>query len=350
VRAFDTRPVVKEQVQSMGAEFLEIKDAEDGTGEGGYAKEVSKTFLEKEMALFLAQAKECDIIITTALIPGKPAPRLITREMVEAMHEGSVIVDMAAEQGGNCEVTKPAEVSKHKGVTIIGLTDLPSRMANQSSQLYGNNLAHLLEDMGGAPGYKVDHADEVVRGALVLEKGELRWPAPKKEAAPPRHESRPHAAPPVGSPAGGPPKPSEVAQNGNQSRSKNGRSGGHGKGAHGGDGKSGRSSLGLAVAGLALLGMGLGAPASFLSHLTVFVLAIFVGWQVIWNVTPALHTPLMSVTNAVSGIIIIGGLLQLEAPPGAATTTLGLVAVLVATINIAGGFLVTQRMLKMFRK
>ncbi|MGH2415675.1 MAG: Re/Si-specific NAD(P)(+) transhydrogenase subunit alpha, partial [Microcystaceae cyanobacterium] len=178
VRAFDTRPVVKEQVESMGAEFLELHFKEDGTGEGGYAKVMSKEFIDAEMALFAQQAKDVDIIITTALIPGKTAPLLITEEMVSSMKDGSVIVDMAAEQGGNCQVTKPGEISRYKGVTIVGLTDLPSRMASQSSQLYGTNLWHLLKDMGGAQGYKVDLNDEVVRGALVLHEGEITWPPP----------------------------------------------------------------------------------------------------------------------------------------------------------------------------
>ncbi len=325
VRAFDTRPVVKEQVQSMGAEFLEVLMAEDGSGEGGYAKEVSKEFIEKEMALFAAQAKEVDIIITTALIPGKPAPRLITREMVESMNAGAVIVDMAAEQGGNCELTKPGQIIKHGEVTLIGLTDLPSRMANQSSQLYSNNLINLLEDMGGGTAFKVDPSDEVVRGCLVLNNGEMCWPPPKPAA--PRHQARPSAAavPVVKTPATAV-KP------------------GHGAA------KKSSGWLGLAAAALALAGVGLVAPPSFLEHLTVFVLAVFVGYQVIWNVTPALHTPLMSVTNAVSGIIILGGLVQLQGPPTSVTSLLGLGAVFLATINIAGGFLVTQRMLKMFRK
>ena len=181
VRAFDTRPAVKEQVESMGADFLELDFEEDGTGEGGYAKVMSKEFIEAEMKLFAEQAKDVDIIITTALIPGKKAPILITTEMVESMKEGSVVVDLAAEQGGNCEVTKPNETYKYKGVSIVGLTDLPSRMANQSSQLYGTNLWHLLSDMGGSENYKVDWEDEVVRGALVTENGEI-IPPPEKPA------------------------------------------------------------------------------------------------------------------------------------------------------------------------
>lgn len=317
VRAFDTRPVVKEQVESMGAEFLELHFEEDGSGAGGYAKEMSPEFIKAEMALFAAQAKDVDIIITTALIPGRPAPKLITRDMVESMKAGSVIVDMAAEQGGNCEVTRPGEIYRYHDVAIVGLTDLPSRMANQASQLYGTNLCHLLKDMGGAEHYTIDYEDEVVRGALVLHEGELKWPAPKP-AAPPL----PAAAAPKEAPAPAMVKPEPKS----------------------------KGWLWMILIGAALIGIGLGAPESFLSHFIVFVLACFVGWQVIWNVAPALHTPLMSVTNAISGIIILGGMLQISGPVTAPTTVLGAIAILVGTINIAGGFWVTQRMLNMFRK
>ncbi len=320
VRAFDTRPVVKEQVQSMGAEFLELNFQEDGSGAGGYAKEMSPEFIAAEMALFAAQAKDVDIIVTTALIPGRPAPKLITREMVESMKAGSVIVDMAAEQGGNCEVTRPGEIYRYHDVAVIGLTDLPSRMANQASQLYGTNLCHLLKDMGGSENYAINYDDEVVRGALVLHDGKITWPAPKP-AAPPQ-----------------PVTPAPAAQR---------------KVAEAAEAKPAKKSSGwvwIIVVGLALLGMGLGAPESFLSHFIVFVLACFVGWQVIWNVAPALHTPLMSVTNAISGIIILGGMLQISGPLTSPTTVLGAIAILVGTINIAGGFWVTQRMLNMFRR
>ncbi|MFE4105491.1 Re/Si-specific NAD(P)(+) transhydrogenase subunit alpha [Almyronema epifaneia] len=320
VRAFDTRPVVKEQVQSMGAEFLELAFEEDGSGTGGYAKVMSKEFIEAEMTLFAQQAQDVDIIITTALIPGKKAPLLITQAMVESMKPGSVVVDMAAEQGGNCEVTRPGEIYQHHGVTIIGLTDLPSRMASQSSQLYGTNLCHLLSDMGGSEHYRVDFEDEVVRGALVTYEGEVTWPAPRPAVPTPQSP-----APPPKAIAAAEAVPLPAPQ---------------------------RSLAWLwpTLAGLALLGIGVAAPASFLSHFTVFVLACFVGWQVIWNVAPALHTPLMSVTNAISGIIIIGGMLQISGELSSPTTILGAIAILVGTINIAGGFLVTQRMLKMFRK
>lgn len=318
VRAFDTRPVVKEQVQSLGAEFLELDFEEDGSGAGGYAKVMSKEFIEAEMALFADQAKEVDIIITTALIPGKPAPKLITEDMVNSMKEGSVIVDLAAEQGGNCALTKPGEVYCHtNGVKVVGYTDLPSRMAAQSSQLYGTNLCHLLSDMGGSENYKIDYEDEVVRGALILHEGNITWPPPKP--------SNPSPTPQT------PAQQAVVAAEAEETK-----------------GIGGLVWPVLAV--VALIGVGVGAPSSFLSHFTVFVLACFVGWQVIWNVTPALHTPLMSVTNAISGIIIIGGMLQISGPLNSPTTILGALAILVGTINISGGFLVTQRMLKMFQR
>ena len=318
VRAFDTRPVVKEQVESLGAEFLELEFEEDGTGAGGYAKTMSKEFIDAEMALFREQAKEVDIIITTALIPGRPAPKLILTDMVETLKEGSVVVDLAAEQGGNCEVTKPNEIYKYDGVTIIGLTDLPSRMAAQSSQLYGTNLWHLLKDMGGAEDYKVDYEDQVVRGALIVHEGKITWPPPKIENPSPTPPAKPKAAIKTAS------VPEEK--------------------------KSSNGILWVILAGLALLGIGIGAPTSFLSHFTVFVLACFIGYQVIWNVTPALHTPLMSVTNAISGIIILGGMLQISGELTSPSVILGAIAILVGTINISGGFLVTQRMLKMFQK
>lgn len=317
VRAFDTRLVVKEQVESLGAEFLELNFDEDGSGQGGYAKVMSDEFIKAEMELFAEQAKDVDIIITTALIPGRPAPQLITQAMVDSMKQGSVIVDMAAEQGGNCAVTRPNEVYQYNGITIVGLTDLPSRMANQASQLYGTNLCHLLSDMGGANSYQVDLEDDVIRGALILHHG-----------ATPDLPTKPEVA--IAAPSPTPPSVTAAATTA-QAKSDNGY-------------------LWLILVGLALVGIGIGAPPSFLSHLTVFVLAVFVGWQVIWNVSPALHTPLMSVTNAISGIIIIGGMVQISGTDLSATTLLGAIAILIGTINICGGFLVTQRMLRMFQK
>lgn len=322
VRAFDTRPAVKEQVQSLGAEFLELHFQEDGTGSGGYSKEMSQAFIAAEMALFAEQAREVDIIITTALIPGKKAPLLITRDMVESMKPGSVIVDMAAEQGGNCEVTHPGEVYNYNGVTVVGLTDLPSRMAAQASQLYGTNLYHLLHDLGGAEKYSVNFEDEVIRGTTVMRSGEVTWPAP-----PP--------TPPVVAA-----KPTPTSANADQAGDQTA--------------KSTPSWVGTVVwttlATLALVAVGLWAPDSFLSHLTVFVLSIFLGWKVIWDVDPALHTPLMSVTNAISGIIIIGGMLQISSDWTSPITILGAIAVFLGMTNVAGGFMVTQRMLNMFHK
>lgn len=330
VRAFDTRAAVKEQVKSMGAEFIELDVHEDGEGGGGYAKEMSPAFIKAEMEMFAAQAREVDIIITTALIPNKPAPKLITEEMVKSMKRGSVIVDLAAENGGNCECTVPGQAVQAHGVHIVGYTDLPSRLAPTASFLYGNNLTHLLSDMGGAKNYKIDENDEVVRGALILRDGELKWPPPKKEA------------PPAPAKAAGSPKPAEPAK-----AAKAGH--GHGGGAETSGGGTG-SAVAALVAAVLLTGLGLVAPGEFLSHFTVFALAVVIGWQVIWNVTPALHTPLMSVTNAISGIILVGGMLQLNGPPGSLMVILGASAILLATINIVGGFMVTQRMLRMFRR
>ncbi|MGC4090527.1 MAG: Re/Si-specific NAD(P)(+) transhydrogenase subunit alpha [Polyangiaceae bacterium] len=325
VRAFDTRAEVREQVQSMGAEFLTVEIAEEGGGGGGYAKQMSPEFIAAEMALFKAQAKEVDIIITTALIPGKPAPLLINEETVAAMRSGSVIVDLAAESGGNCAYTRPGEVVKQGGVTIVGYVDLPSRLAPLASQLYGSNLVHLLSDMGGGEKWHVDLEDQVVRGALVLKDGELMWPPPRIE---------PTAPPPKKAPESATAAPKKSAK----------------AGGHGAANDQPGSPLPLILIALAVTALGAVAPKEFLSHFTVFVLACFVGWQVIWNVTPALHTPLMSVTNAISGIIVVGGMLQLTSQPRPEVTWIGGAAVLLACINIAGGFLVTQRMLRMFRR
>jgi NAD(P) transhydrogenase subunit alpha len=258
-------------------------------------------------------------------VPGKAAPVLITEEMVNMMRHGSVIVDLGAEQGGNCALTRPGEVVVRNGVTIVGYVDLPSRLAPTASQLYGSNLTHLLADMGGAKSWHVDLEDGVVRGALVLLNGELMWPPPKPAAPPPK------PAPRLPTPL--PAAPAAATK------------GGHGKAVSGGG-----SVMSLVAIMAVLLLAGQFAPKEFVAHLTVFVLACFVGYQVIWNVTPALHTPLMSVTNAISGIIVVGGMLQLTSSLDSPVTMLGAIAVLVATINVAGGFLVTQRMLKMFRR
>jgi NAD(P) transhydrogenase subunit alpha len=330
VRAFDTRREVKEQIKSMGADFLEVELAEDGAGEGGYARVMSPEFIAAEMALFAREAKETDIIITTALVPGKPAPILLTRDMVESMRPGSVIVDLAAEAGGNCALTHPGEVSEHKGVTIIGFVDLPSRLAPTASQMYGSNLAHLLADMGGAKSWHFDLEDEIMRGAVVSLDGKVVWPPPPKPKAA-KVEPPPPSRPRL--PSTPPPEPKK-------------------KDAHGAREKKADPKgawVALIVAAL-LAAAGYVAPSGLVEHLTVFVLACFVGWQIIWNVSPALHTPLMSVTNAISGIILIGGMVQLTGHAGMATTILGAAAVLLATINVAGGFLVTQRMLRMFHR
>jgi H+-translocating NAD(P) transhydrogenase subunit alpha len=327
VRAFDTRPDVKEQVESMDGEFLMLDFKEEGAGVGGYAKVMSPEFIKAEMALFAAQAKDVDIIITTALIPGKPAPKLIVADTVKLMKAGSVIVDLASEQGGNCELTVPGQVVKQHGVTIIGYTDMPSRLAAQSSQLYGTNLRHLLTDMCPKKDGElvVNFDDEVVRGATVVKGHEITWPppAPKLSAAP----AKPTAAGTGGQPAS--PKPAEGAA-----------------------AKAG-SPVGTIAAALlaaaALLGLGATAPPEFMPHFTVFVLAVFVGYMVVWNVKPALHTPLMSVTNAISSIIIIGGLIQISSHDPVVMWIAGLTVTL-TSINIAGGFAVTQRMLEMFRK
>ncbi len=326
VRAFDPRSATQDQVKSMGADFLEIHIEEEGEGKGGYAKQMSDRFLEMEMELFAKQAMEVDIIITTALIPGKPAPKLITKGMVESMKPGSVIVDLAAEQGGNCAMTDPGKVVVHKGVSIIGYTDLPSRMASLSSQLYSATVVALVEEMldKETRRLKVDYDNKVIRGALVTDDGKITYPP-----------LTPPPAPEPGVAAKATPSVSTATA---------------AKSAHGHEAEGNTNPLWLALAGAALVGIGLVAPASTLSHFTVFMLACFVGWQVVWSVKPALHTPLMSVTNAISGIILVGGMLQLTGANFNLTTILGAIAVLIATINIAGGFLVTNRMLAMFRK
>ncbi|EOU1310800.1 Re/Si-specific NAD(P)(+) transhydrogenase subunit alpha [Cronobacter sakazakii] len=320
VRAFDTRPEVKEQVQSMGAEFLELDFKEEAGSGDGYAKVMSDAFIKAEMALFAAQAKEVDIIVTTALIPGKPAPKLITREMVDSMQPGSVIVDLAAQNGGNCEYTVPNEIFvTPNGVKVIGYTDLPGRLPTQSSQLYGTNLVNLLKllckEKDGA--VTVDFDDVVVRGVTVIREGEVTWPAPPIQvSAQPQAaaSAKPQAAPVE------PPAPASPWRK-------------------------------YALIALAIILFGWlanVAPKEFLGHFTVFALACVVGYYVVWNVYHALHTPLMSVTNAISGIIVVGALLQIG--DGGWISFFSFIAILIASINIFGGFTVTQRMLKMFRK
>lgn len=319
VRAFDTRPEVKEQVQSMGAEFLELDFKEEAGSGDGYAKVMSEAFIKAEMALFASQAREVDIIVTTALIPGKPAPKLITEEMVASMKPGSVIVDLAAQTGGNCALTVADQVTvTPDGVKIIGYTDLPSRLATQSSQLYGTNLVNLMtllcKEKNGE--IQVDFDDVVVRGVTVVREGEVTWPAPPIQVS-----AAPQTAPATAKPA----VKIEVKPV-----------------------SPWRKYLLIALAIVLFGSLANVAPADFLSHFTVFALACVVGYYVVWNVSHALHTPLMSVTNAISGIIVIGAVLQMG--HGGWVTFISFIAVLIASINIFGGFTVTQRMLKMFRK
>jgi len=319
VRAFDTRPEVKEQVESMDADFLMLDFAdEDGSGEGGYAKVMSDEFIKAEMELFARQALEADIFITTALIPGRPAPELITEDMVKSMKEGSVIVDLAAEMGGNCKLTEVDKVVVKHGVTIIGYSDLPSRLATQSSQLYATNLRHLLTDLTPEKNgeININMADEVIRGATVIKEGEITWPPPppKLTAAPKKQQAAAIKKP--------------IAEKKQSPRN---------------------LILTFVIGGLIFLGLGSVAPPEFMSHFTVFVLACFVGYMVVWNVTPSLHTPLMSVTNAISSIIIIGALLQISSDSFLIMFLAG-IAILISSVNIFGGFAVTHRMLSMFRK
>lgn len=328
VRAFDVRPEVAEQIESMGAEFLMLEFEEDGSGDGGYAKPASAEFIEKEMALFRAQAPEIDIVITTALIPGRPAPKLWPAEMVGLMKPGSVVIDLAAEQGGNCDLTVRDEVIKSdNGVTIVGYTDFPSRMAAQSSTLYATNIRHMIDDLtpekDGEININMD--DDVIRGATVVHQGKITFPPP-----PPKVQA-------IGKTAAAP-KPVELTPAEKRALEMAAQR------------KAGQRQLGLlAIGGAFMLLVGNYAPASFMQHLIVFALACFVGFQVIWNVSHALHTPLMAVTNAISGIIILGALLQIGSD-NQIVTVLASISVLIATINIVGGFMVTRRMLAMFQK
>ncbi len=324
VRSFDTRPAVKDEVKSMGAEFLELEFTEEGEGTGGYAKSMSKEFIEAEMTLFGQQAQDVDIIITTAAIPGKKAPKLITEKMVQSMRPGSVIVDLAAESGGNCALTKPGDLVREYGVFIVGFTDLPSRLPTQSSQLYSNNMLKLIQHFGKAETCKLDLEDEITRAITVSHQGEITWPPPEPKQPPPQQVS---AKPQPIEPQKVEPSLKDPEMSGLSS--------------------SGRIIrwMGLGLGALLMVLIGFSGSSDFLTHITVFALACFVGYMVIWNVTPALHTPLMSVTNAISGIIVIGGLISFDVNPW-----LSGIAVFIATINIFGGFFVTRRMLEMFHK
>lgn len=331
VRANDTRAEVADQVVSLGGEFVKVDFEEEGSGGGGYAKVMSEGFQAAQREMYSQQAKECDIIITTALIPGKPAPKLITAEMVRSMKAGSVIVDMAAEQGGNCELTEPGKAVVKHGVTIVGYTDLASRMARQSSTLYGTNLFRLTEELCKTKDgvINVNMEDDAIRGLTVIKEGAVTWPAPPLVVAP-KPAPKPAAAP--------------AAKKG------------HGHGEPSGPMPAGQLAIVAGVAAVLFVLVGTYAPAAFLSHFTVFVLACFVGYMVVWNVKPALHTPLMSVTNAISSIIAIGALVQISpianaaARPNTLIIVLASLALVLTAINMFGGFAVTQRMLAMFRK
>lgn len=322
VYAFDTRAEVAEQVRSVGGRFLTLTSDEDGAGQGGYGKEMSKDFLTREQELIASRLGSTAIVITTALVLGKKAPVLINRKMVESMSAGSVIFDLAAEQGGNCELTVADEVVVHKDVKIAGFTDLPSRLAVQASTFYSNNILQLLKLMtgGGKNELVFDLDNRIISAALICHDGTLRWPPPEVvDIAPHRQQKQPQVVEKVE-----PPK---------QPRR-----------------RSFWPLLGMAAALVCLGVLGSFAPPDFLARMTVFVLACIVGWLVVWNVTPALHTPLMSVTNAISGIIVLGAMLKLQLPTLSLASLLAIAAVLMATVNVAGGFFVTWRMLRMFRK
>ncbi|KAM7216457.1 putative NAD(P) transhydrogenase mitochondrial precursor [Rhypophila decipiens] len=322
VRGFDTRPAAREQVQSLGAEFIEVDLHEDGSGAGGYAKEMSKEFIEAEMKLFTEQAREVDIIITTALIPGKPAPKLITKSMVETMRPGSVIVDLAAEAGGNCEKTEPGKLITYKDVKIIGYTDFPSRLPTQSSTLYSNNITKFLLSMAPKEKeYGIDLGDEVVRGAIVTENGKVLPPAPRP-APPPAPAASPTAA-----------KEAEVvAVTPFQKTSR---------------------EVALVTGGMGTaLALGKLTGPLFMGNAFIFALASLIGYRVVWGVQPALHSPLMSVTNAISGMVGVGGLFILGGGylPETIPQMFGAASVLLAFVNVSGGFVITKRMLDMFRR
>lgn len=329
VRAFDVRPEVAEQIQSMGAEFLflDFAGAADGAATGGYAAPSSPEFRAKQLELFRAQAPEVDIVITTALIPGRDAPKLWLEDMVALMKPGSVVVDIAAERGGNCDLTVPDEVVETpNGVRIVGYTDYPSRMATQASTLYATNIRHMMDDLtpkkDGVP--VVDMEDDVIRGATVTNDGAITYPPPPPKIAAIAKQA-----------------PKKVVEE--TAAEKATREALTAK-------KSGQRQVMLLAGGAILLMLiGLTAPPSFLQHFVVFALSCFVGYHVIWNVSHSLHTPLMAVTNAVSSIIILGALLQVGTSGWFVSFLAGL-AILMASVNIFGGFMVTRRMLKMFQK
>ncbi|QBY01748.1 Re/Si-specific NAD(P)(+) transhydrogenase subunit alpha [Rhodophyticola sp. CCM32] len=328
--AFDVRPETAEQIESMGAEFvfLDFDEQQDGAATGGYAAPSSPEFREAQLARFRELAPDMDIVITTALIPGRDAPVLWTRDMVEMMKPGSVIVDLAAERGGNCELTVTDEkITSDNGVTIVGYTDFPSRMAAQSSTLYATNIRHMMTDLTPEKDGVVHHdmEDDVIRGATVVYDSEVTFPPPPPKVAAIAAQPKAEAARELTAEER---RAAEMEAFQSQTR----------------------FQVGLLAGGaLLMLVIGAYAPASFMQHFIVFALACFIGFQVIWNVSHALHTPLMAITNAISGIVIVGALLQI----GSVSWLVGLlsfVSVLIASINIVGGFLVTRRMLAMFQK
>lgn len=322
VRAFDTRLEVAEQIESMGGKFLKLDFPQESGGSGdGYAKVMSDEFIAAEMKLFAEQAKEVDIIITTAAIPGKPAPKLITKEMVESMKSGSVIVDLAAATGGNCELTKPGELFvTDNGVKIIGYTDMANRLAGQSSQLYATNLVNLTKLLSPNKDGKItlDFEDVIIRNMTVTRDGEITFPPPPIQVSAQPQQTPSEKAAPAAKPE---PKPVPLW----------------------------KKLAPAVIAAVLVLWVGAVAPEAFLNHFIVFVLSCVIGYYIVWNVSHSLHTPLMSVTNAISGIIVVGALLQISQGNGF-VTLLAFIAILIASINIFGGFFVTRRMLNMFRK
>lgn len=323
VRGFDTRSVAREQVQSLGAEFLEVSVKEEGAASGGYSKEMSKEFIDAEMKLFMDQCQDVDIVITTAQIPGKPSPKLIKEDMVAAMRPGSVVVDLAAEGGGNCEVTVPGRVISHKGVSVLGFTDFPSRLPTQASTLYSNNITKFLLSMAPKAKYfGVDLSDEVVRGSIVTHQGEVVPPAP--QVAPPPPPSQPGHSPA--------PEPTVKALTPWQ--------------------KATRDVAGLTAGMGSVVALGKATGPLFMSNVFTAGLASLIGYRSVWGVIPALHSPLMSVTNAISGIVGVGGLFVMGGGllPETIPQALGALSVLLAFVNISGGFVITKRMLDMFKR
>lgn len=322
VRCFDTRPATREQIQSLGADFLEVNIAEDGSGAGGYGKEMSKEFIEAEMKLFMEQCRDVDIVVTTAQIPGKPAPKLITKEMVEAMRPGSVIVDLAAEAGGNCEMTVPGQLITHEGTTVIGYTDLPSRLPTQSSTLYSNNITKFLLSLSPKENhFGVDMSDEVVRGSIVTHHGEIVPAAP-----------RPAPPPPIPAAKTAAPDATVVALTPWQKASRE------------------VATITAGMGGVLALGK-LTGPA-FMGNVFTAGLTGLIGYRSVWGVIPALHSPLMSVTNAISGMVGVGGLFVMGGGflPETIPQSLGALSVLLAFVNVSGGFVITKRMLDMFKR